>query len=71
METVVPKLVEHKAEPAAKDWSGVAPDMGCSRKDKAMGMVTPVKATKSDVTKLALMAAEDVERPPEVGQQII
>jgi hypothetical protein len=66
---VVPRLVEHKAAPAAKAWRGVASKSLRREKDRAMGTAIPVMATADDSHRLALSDWNDVDRPPERGQR--
>lgn len=67
---VVPKLVEQRAAPAAKAWSGVAFAMASNEKENAMGRHIPVIATLIDMPKFALTAENDVETPPASSQSL-
>lgn len=62
---VVPKLVEHKAAPAANACRGVAPANPWRANDRPIGTQIPVSATAIDRVMLALRDWKDVERPPE------
>lgn len=62
---VVPKLVEHKAAPAAKDWRGVASLSSWRMNESPTGTLIPVTAMHEDKKKLALRAFKDVESPPD------
>lgn len=61
---VVPRLVEHKAAPAAKDWRGVASLSSWRMNENPTGTLMPVIAMHEDKTKLALRALKEVESPP-------
>lgn len=61
---VVPRLVEHRAAPAAKACTGVAPRRPCRMKEKAMGSVMPVSATAVEMARLAFRGVKEVLSPP-------
>lgn len=61
---VVPRLVEHKAAPAAKDWRGVASLSFWSTNESPTGALMPVRAMHEDRKRLALSALKEVESPP-------
>lgn len=61
---VVPRLVEHKAAPAAKDCNEVALSMGITAKERPIGRTIPVVATMDERPRLALRDLKDVDRPP-------
>lgn len=61
---VVPRLVEHKAAPAAKHCSGVASMMYRRMKESPMGKPMPVTATPGDKERLAFRDGSEVDRPP-------
>lgn len=61
---VVPRLVEHKAAPAAKDWRGVALLSSWRMNESPTGTLMPVMAMHEDRKKLALRAFREVESPP-------
>jgi hypothetical protein len=66
---VVPRLVEHRAAPAAKHWRGVALMRLPRTKDKPTGRPMPVTATADDRSRLALRELRDVDKPPIQSQQ--
>lgn len=61
---VVPKLVEQSAAPAAKAWSGVALERDCRTKERAMGKLIPVIATRVERARLAFRERKLVDSPP-------
>jgi hypothetical protein len=61
---VVPRLVEQRAAPAAKDSSGVACRRGWRVNERAMGREMPVRAMRLERMRLALREGKEVERPP-------
>lgn len=67
---VVPRLVEHRAAPAAKHCRYDAPAAGTNAKDRAMGAAMPVSATHADSSRLAFMVEREVERPPVFSESV-
>jgi hypothetical protein len=61
---VVPKLVEHRAAPAAKAWRGVALRSPCRENDRAIGNTIPVRATAEERARFSLRDLKEVDRPP-------
>jgi hypothetical protein len=61
---VVPRLVEHKAAPAAKACNGVALSIGITAKERPIGRTIPVVATMDERPRLALRDLKDVDNPP-------
>jgi len=61
---VVPKLVEHKAAPAAKAWRGVALASCWRRNESPIGMLMPVMATTEERKRFAFSDENDSESPP-------
>jgi hypothetical protein len=66
---VVPRLVEHRAAPAAKACTGVAPTNSCRMKERAIGARMPVTATAEERKRLAFRDLKLLERPPVDGQR--
>lgn len=67
---VVPRLVEHRAAPAAKACSGVAPTKPTRAYESAIGTVMPVRATPAERDRFAFSALKDVERPPSRDDEV-
>jgi hypothetical protein len=61
---VVPKLVEHRAAPAANAWRDVAFARRKRENESPIGKQMPVAATAMERKRLAFSADIDVERPP-------
>jgi hypothetical protein len=64
---VVPRLVEHRAAPAAKACTDVAPTNSCRIKERAMGTRIPVTATAEERKRLAFRDLKLLDRPPVGG----
>lgn len=64
MAKVVPRLVEHKAAPAAKAWMGDALFSLIKTYDNPIGSATPVRATPLDKNRFAFKDLKDVSSPP-------
>ena len=61
---VVPKLVEHRAAPAANAWRDVAFARRKRENERPIGKQMPVAAMAMERKTLAFSADKDVERPP-------
>jgi hypothetical protein len=61
---VVPRLVEHRAAPAANAWRDVAFARRRRENESPIGKQMPVMATAMERKRLAFSADIDVERPP-------
>jgi hypothetical protein len=61
---VVPKLVEHRAAPAANAWRDVAFARRRRENESPIGKQTPVAATAMERKRFAFSADIDVDRPP-------
>ena len=69
--SVVPRLVEAKAAPAAKDSSGAYPYPPVkSAKDKAIGRMIPMAAQSSERKALEKRRERLVDKPPEMRGEI-
>lgn len=65
---VVPRLVDDSDAPAAKHCKYVAQVSCLSTKDSPMGKLMPVKATATEIDRLAFTAFNEVDKPPVIRE---